>query len=276
MSDTLIIVLSSTVVATILSSLVSYFISKKNGSLQYITSERKEWRNEMRLLAEEIYDSDLISIGKTLVKLKVRINCYGKYIKDFNKDYHIWELIDNIESCNLEDEFNHYKAILINYISLLLKADWERSKDEVIGNILSILTIFLYLVNNAFILYYLYPLVSEGIIIMTMASLTISLFVYPKIIYKMLSKENKYNDIFFIIYFMIVFIFYSIIIITLLDKEIDNVIFVTLIILFISVLTVTFINTDLKLRKNNNYRRAIKSEKKLSKQPIDRVASKIN
>lgn len=38
------ILLGSAVIAAIFSGLVSYIISRRQGSLQYITGERKEWR----------------------------------------------------------------------------------------------------------------------------------------------------------------------------------------------------------------------------------------
>lgn len=40
------IILGSTVIAAICSGMVSYIISKRQGNLQYITAERKEWREK--------------------------------------------------------------------------------------------------------------------------------------------------------------------------------------------------------------------------------------
>ena len=40
--------LSSAVITAILSGIISFFISKRQANLQYITGERKEWREKIR------------------------------------------------------------------------------------------------------------------------------------------------------------------------------------------------------------------------------------
>jgi hypothetical protein len=57
MSSIQIIILTSTVIATLCSSTLSFLINKKNNNLLYITKERELWRKEMREIAEDLYIS---------------------------------------------------------------------------------------------------------------------------------------------------------------------------------------------------------------------------
>ena len=134
------IILTSTVIATLISSIITYTISTNSNKLNYITNERKLWREQIRKIATSIASSNHITIIPLLSELKLHINAYGMMQKkkgtdgssEFNylKDDHIWQLITTLEKKNY-DSFNANKNKLINYISLLLKYDWDRSKDEV-------------------------------------------------------------------------------------------------------------------------------------------------
>ncbi len=164
------IILGSCLLAALVSGVVTIITSKKQNELQYITAERRAWREEIRKIAHRIQNPDKRdgkeeSIGDVLVDLKVRLNAYGfKGTKscedvDYKKDEHIWEAINDIEkNVNLKKN----KELLILYLSVLLKHDWERAKQEVNGvwinffkhcaMIMSILCYFrvfnLYLYNN--------------------------------------------------------------------------------------------------------------------------------
>lgn len=130
------IILGSTVIAAICSGIVSILIATKSNSLQYITSDRKEWREEIRNIAKNLHGAKYKKSLLILTELKVRINAFGKYPndKDYIEDSHIWEMIDEIEAGENTFLFESQKKILVNYLSLLLKYDWERSKEEVRGN----------------------------------------------------------------------------------------------------------------------------------------------
>jgi hypothetical protein len=155
MSDTVIIILSSTLLASVVSSVISYIINKKNISMQYITTERQAWRNSIRELAEKIYNVDINNIGLELVKLKVRINSYGRYYKSYEFDTHIWDLIKKLEkSKNDNDDFKRNKDLLIDYLSILLKYDWERSKTEIIGNKKFLLRVLFYISTISLVIYF--------------------------------------------------------------------------------------------------------------------------
>ena len=82
--------------------------------------------------------------NQILVSLKTRINAYGIDQNNLNADAHIWKLIDKINICR-EEEYANLKEQLINYLSLLLKYDWERSKSEVYGEPIKILVYTIYL-----------------------------------------------------------------------------------------------------------------------------------
>lgn len=136
------IILSSTVITMLITSLFTFVQNRKSNSLQYITLERKEWREQIRGISDEISESNGSSINRTLDKLKVRINAYGSDYK-FNvlEDSHIWQLIDTTKKAatTSASEFQECKDLLINTISLLLKYDWDRSKQEVQGDAFLIL-----------------------------------------------------------------------------------------------------------------------------------------
>lgn len=153
MIKNLTIILSSTVLASLVSSSITFAINKKNASLQHITSERKEWRIEIRKISEEIHKADKENIGLILVKLKTRINAYGNYSNDTTKDSHIWAIIKQIETSKTDLEFGKKKIMLIDYLSLLLKYDWERSKNEIVGNKKLLHKILLFISSLGILLY---------------------------------------------------------------------------------------------------------------------------
>lgn len=126
------------------STVISFIISRRQGSLQYITGERKEWREQIRNIA---YNLNNASYGKTLkilIELKVRINGFGMNRKNCMEDAHIWEVIHEIEKEKPSNEIlNRRQKQLIEYISLLLKYDWERSKREIRGNTYKVLSMII-------------------------------------------------------------------------------------------------------------------------------------
>lgn len=73
-----------------------------------------------------------------LTDLKVRINSFGNNVSErYDDDAHIWEVIKELEEKRISDKvLRQMQEQLVEYLSLLLKMDWERSKREVKGNIL--------------------------------------------------------------------------------------------------------------------------------------------
>lgn len=154
--NNLTLILTSTVIASIISTIFSFLNSRKNNSLQYITGERKEWRKEIREIAIQISNSNPSNIQTELTRLKVRLNPMGDFWSDdFTEDSHIWQLIREFENPEEESCFEDNKLLLIDYLSILLKGDWERSKAEVRGEWTRLLS----LLFNIFIIaaiWYLY------------------------------------------------------------------------------------------------------------------------
>ena len=130
----------SGVIAAVISAIIAYSTLKKQSNLQYITSERQKWRETITEIAEKLNGANYNKTKELLVQLKVRINPYGKDLKKgaldyYYKDGHIWELIQKIEEKPLDrKDLQNRQNRMIEYLSLLLKSDWERSKQEVHGN----------------------------------------------------------------------------------------------------------------------------------------------
>lgn len=130
------------VVSGLITAIPTVFISKSNNKLQHITSERAKWREEIRGIASKLQtEENIFKIEDILCELKVKINTYGIANQDnVFQDAHIWKIIGTLENpqgssvAERENKIKKAKKILIEYLSCLLKHDWERSKGEVIGN----------------------------------------------------------------------------------------------------------------------------------------------
>ncbi len=133
------ILLGSAVVSTIITTIFNQYNNRKNNTLKYITEERKKWRETIRSISEKIqtcefHGQDEKNIEKYLVELKLNINSCGWGSKnDIKEDAYIWDEINQIRRVENEDYFKKYKELLIYYISIMLKEDWDRSKNEVNG-----------------------------------------------------------------------------------------------------------------------------------------------
>lgn len=91
--------LSSAVIAAILSGIISFLISRRQETLQYITGERKEWREKIREIAYNLNGANYKDTLKLLTELKVRINAFGKmcqiwitliWVSSRNADILVW------------------------------------------------------------------------------------------------------------------------------------------------------------------------------------------
>lgn len=71
-------ILSSTVVATIIAGVLSFISARRRERLQYITAERKQWRNEIRKYVEKLHNAEGERLEGVLNALEVRINPWGK------------------------------------------------------------------------------------------------------------------------------------------------------------------------------------------------------
>lgn len=142
--EILVAVIGSSVIASIITSIITLHTSSKQASLEYITKERSRWREEIRAIAVEIAECKSSRRGdllKVLTKLKVRINVHGLEDNASDRsDKYLWKRIRKVEGIygrvgdqnlidwdKLEEELDG----LINDLSKLLKDDWEHSKKEV-------------------------------------------------------------------------------------------------------------------------------------------------
>jgi len=115
--------LSGAGIGAILSAILVFLTNNKKNQLDYILKERTEWREKLEGIIENL---QVPSERKgALKRLRAQINPYGynldiKNTKDyFMKDGHIWDSLAK----------GKYKDI-IYFLSLLLKYDWERRKQE--------------------------------------------------------------------------------------------------------------------------------------------------
>lgn len=114
------IILSSAVITTILSGVISFGISRKEGKLHSITGERRDWREKIRNISCKLDGANYKEILKILTELKVRINAFGnrENIVNYNSDAHIWYVINEIEKGGLDTRYLQVKQKqLIEYLS---------------------------------------------------------------------------------------------------------------------------------------------------------------
>ena len=142
----------STVIAAFLSGSIALAVSRRQETLQYITAERKEWREKIREIAYKLNGATYGNTINILTELKVRINAFGNEISfKYSDDAHIWELIKELEAGKCDGEnLNRKQKQLIEYLSLLLKFDWERSKKEVRENIYEIASRMIFICSGIY------------------------------------------------------------------------------------------------------------------------------
>ncbi|MFR7591091.1 MAG: hypothetical protein ACLUVC_06560 [Longibaculum sp.] len=139
MENLLTIILSSTVIV----ALISYIQWAETKRLERITDKRAEWRDKLRKLAIDILNSDESNELALLSTLKVNINTKGLMLRYekinsqedkiiyFQHDGYIWEIINKIEQSESKKQKLFLKKKLVEAISLLIKYDWDRSKNEI-------------------------------------------------------------------------------------------------------------------------------------------------
>lgn len=166
------VILTSSLIATIITTIFQFISNQKSDNLKYITLERSQWRKELRVIAEEIQKANQQNIKDVLVKLRVRINAYGiSYLNDCNRDGHLWVAMKVMENQTNIEEFEHDKELLVVFISLLLKQDWEKTKSEVKGNVVNILLFVLYVAFIGYLVYFNFFVCRLGFKIETIGSI---------------------------------------------------------------------------------------------------------
>lgn len=123
-------------IGAILSAILVFVSSTRRNSLDYIVSERSSWRKDIQKIIVDIQTKK--SSRYSLSELKSLINPYGKnsekdrfdILKDrfdifLLNDGHIWELFNS--NNHLTDSKSN---LVVAYLQLLWKHDWEKSKRE--------------------------------------------------------------------------------------------------------------------------------------------------
>lgn len=160
MSEILASVLSSGVVAAVITKLSNDHDRKKNHLIEEAKERRNELRNVSRKLGNvEKYDKDTQYI---LRDLKLCLNAYGNYSSngdknDLLRDAHIWQEMEMLEKeCEGQIDkdrqklcFEKHKEKLLQYIGYLIEYQTEMIKKEATTsycNVLLIVSLFLPLV----------------------------------------------------------------------------------------------------------------------------------
>lgn len=120
MNEIIIAILSSSVLATIISVLFNIFKSDKDNYLNYITAERSKWRADLREVIELLPTDDVSKVKRLLGKLESYMYPYGKNSGSDNymEDGHIWCLLKSI-NVTIEAKSNDYEKVLISETSQL-------------------------------------------------------------------------------------------------------------------------------------------------------------
>ena len=141
MSEILASVLSSGVVAGVITKLSNDHDRKKN----HLIEEAKERRNELRRISRELESVKKYNknIKRILKDLKLCLNAYGKYSsngdkKDLLRDAHIWQEMEMLEKeCEEQIDkdrqklcFEKHKEKLLQYIGYLIEYQTEMIKKE--------------------------------------------------------------------------------------------------------------------------------------------------
>lgn len=193
-------ILGSAVIAAIVSGGISFLINRRQGVLQYITGERKEWREALRKIVASLCNASYEDTLKLLGDLKIRINALGNDgISDkYSNDSHIWKVINEVEQKSLkQEELKKKQKQLIEYISILLKYDWERSKKEVQGDICDFGVLFLLGLSGVYCVVSILYLNEENIGVYQLASMLSVYALMIIMIYSIFIIEMKtfYRDI---------------------------------------------------------------------------------
>lgn len=144
--------LSAFGIGTIVSAAFVFMQSSKRNQLDYITKERSEWRKDVKKIIVCLLSEDKDKQTLAINKLKTQLNPYGfepnfKFSSEYYmKDGHIWDLIYDFD-------FTTEKIFkLERYLELLLKYDWERTKQEVSNKIPSLFYSFIRFFSIIFLL----------------------------------------------------------------------------------------------------------------------------
>lgn len=145
--------------SVVIVALINMVMQNKSNQITHITNSRAIWRQDIKKFTKKINSSNGQELISVLDAIKVNLNGYGCHRKneypgneklDFFKDEHIWKGIDNLEveyakGKEKDKEFiEKEKSKLCQFLVLLLKFDWERSKDEIKKNMMAVCSVMFF------------------------------------------------------------------------------------------------------------------------------------
>lgn len=194
----IITLLSGAGIGAVLSAFLVFINNSKKNKLDFVTKERSEWRREIKSIIVDLLSGN--NRNSAINRLKTQLNPYGRNIEENNYEFymndgHIWKLLDNF------DYSSKNVIILAKYLELLLKYDWERSKNEVIFDyqtliiklfrfFLLLFTIYSFLTLSLDI----YPIPKDCILLRDVLRILLVLVIFPAIIY-LIIKQQEYVEI---------------------------------------------------------------------------------
>lgn len=194
----IITLLSGAGIGAVLSAFLVFINNSKKNKLDFVTKERSEWRREIKSIIVDLLSGN--NRNSAINRLKTQLNPYGRNIEENNYEFymndgHIWKLLDNF------DYSSKNVIILAKYLELLLKYDWERSKNEVIFDyqtlIIKLFRFFLLLFTiYSFLTLSLdnFPIPKDCILLRDVLRILLVLVIFPAIIY-LIIKQQEYVEI---------------------------------------------------------------------------------
>lgn len=121
------IVLTSSVIAGVVSAFVATWTNQRKISIENITKERKDWRNKVREKSIAVHDALIARDDDELKKLKVEFSLILNPVESKDNDD-----IKIIECIKLPTEGSEVECSneFTKKVAYLLKHDWDRSKLE--------------------------------------------------------------------------------------------------------------------------------------------------
>ena len=194
----IITLISGAGIGAVLSAFLVFINNSKKNKLDFVTKERSEWRREIKSIIVDLLSGN--NRNSAINRLKTQLNPYGRNIEENNYEFymndgHIWKLLDNF------DYSSKNVIILAKYLELLLKYDWERSKNEVIFDyqtlIIKLFRFFLLLFTiYSFLTLSLdnYPIPKDCILLRDVLRILLVLVIFPAIIF-LIIKQQEYVEI---------------------------------------------------------------------------------
>jgi len=162
-NNIIIALLGSGVIATIISTLFQKLSKDKTDKLNYITNERKIWREDIRKATVEIRklaekkevsnDCQFNSIKQAKAFFQVRLNPEDEEDKKIIRN--LQDLAKCIDENKNENDIDKILEKIEIGIACLLKHDWERSKYEVKSNFYRKYLKFIIILILSFVMFYL-------------------------------------------------------------------------------------------------------------------------